>query len=106
MTLSIDRAQLIALNVESIFLGIYLITLFSCLKALLWRGDSFLPRRSIRWTMLFVCLLFATCNIMDFSVEFYRVIQAFTVSPEGAVAEFSKISDWTNVLTVTHPPAF
>ena len=100
MSLSIDRAELIALNLQSFFFAIYLITLFPSVKALLWRDDSFLPRQSIQWTMLIVCMIFASCNILDISVEFYRVIQAFTVSPEGAIAAFSKMDDWTNILTV------
>lgn len=102
MSLSIDHAQLKALGFEALFLGIYLATLFPCFKALLWRNDSFVHFQSIRWIMLTVCLLFATLNIMDFSVEFYHVFQAFAVSSEleGAVAEFSKMSDWTNVMMV------
>ena len=56
--------------------------------------------------MLVACLLFFTCNILDFSVQFYHVIQAFTVSSEGAIAEFLKMSDWTNVLMVMHPQLF
>ena len=106
MSLSIDRAQLIAVILQSFFLGIYFITLFPCFKALLWRDDSFLPRQSIPWTMLIACLLFVTCNILDFSVQVYRVIRAFTVSPERAIAEFSKMSDWTNVVTVMNLECF
>lgn len=102
MSLSIDRAQLIALVLESLFFGVYLITLVPCFKVLLWRNDiGFLPLHSIRWTMLIVCLSFAISNVTDFSTGFYRVVRAFTMSPQGAIAEFSEISDWTNIVTVS-----
>ncbi len=101
MSLSIDRAQLIALVLEALFFGVYLTTLVRCFRVLLWRNDiGFLPLNSIRWTILIVCLLLATSNLVDFSTGFYRVICAFTMSPEGAIAEFSEISDWTNIVTV------
>ena len=107
MNLTIDRAQFTGLVLETLFFGIYLVTLFPFFKALLWRDDSgFFPLRSIRWTMLIVGLIFATFNILDFSLEFYRVLHAFTMSPNGAIADFSNISDWKNIVTVRDTQLF
>lgn len=100
MSLSLERTQLVALALEGIFFGFNLVTLFTCLKALLWRDKGFFPLHSIRWTMLIVCLLFATLACMDFSILFYQVIQAFTVLPDGALTGFSRTAEWTQFLKV------
>lgn len=103
MNLSVGLAQLIALLLEALLLGIHIATSFPCFKALLWRNDAFLPFQSIRWTMLIVCLLLATFSIMDVSIEFYHVAQAFA---EGTIAKFAKISDWTHVTMVIDAQLF
>ena len=101
MQLSPDRAILIAVVFEALFFGLYLVTLFLCLKTLLWRTNSgFLPLHSIRWTMLIVCLVLAAIASMDLSVEIYHVIYAFTIFPNGAIAELLEISSWINVWKV------
>lgn len=106
MALSIERAQLISVVLEALFYGLFLVTFFPCLKALLWRDDSgFSSLQSIPWTMLIFCLIFATFATLDLFFQFYRALEAFTSSSD-AFTVFTNISDWTNVVQVIEIVSF
>ncbi|THG98149.1 hypothetical protein EW026_g4000 [Hermanssonia centrifuga] len=98
----ITVAQIVALFMESIFYGIYLVTLGHCLKALLCKKDKFIfkSRREIKWIMVIVAFLMATFATLDVAFGLRHNLDAFIyyTGPGGATAEFGNITYWVNVM--------
>ncbi|KAJ7903797.1 hypothetical protein B0H14DRAFT_3421976 [Mycena olivaceomarginata] len=96
----ITEAQIVALFMESVFWGIYLVTFFLSLRSLLFT-NNFERRRfsTINWPM--VVVVFAMCSFatLDVAVGLLHNIQAFVLykGAGGAAEEFSNISDWVNI---------
>jgi hypothetical protein len=99
----ITEAQIVALFMESVFWGIYLVTFFLSLRSLLFT-NNFERRRfsTINWPM--VVVVFAMCSFatLDVAVGLLHNIQAFVLykGAGGAAEEFSNISDWVNITKV------
>ncbi|KAJ7709453.1 hypothetical protein B0H17DRAFT_915723 [Mycena rosella] len=91
----ITEAQLVGSFVESVFWGFYLITLVLCLRTLLFKR----PTKYI-WAMLAVTLWMGTFATVDVATGLLHNIQAFVLyqGQGGAAQEFSKISDWVNII--------
>lgn len=102
----IDEAQLVALFMESVAYGVYLVTLGQCLRILLWgsasRDGGLSLKRNINWPMLIVALLLATFATLDVAFGLRHVLDAFIYykGPGGAKAEFANISYWIQVMKV------
>ncbi|KAF8208494.1 hypothetical protein K438DRAFT_1812301 [Mycena galopus ATCC 62051] len=97
----ITEAQLVGLFLESVFWGIYLVTFFLCLRALLFNAELE-PRRlrDLNWPMLAIVLVMGTFATLDVVIGLLHNIQAFVIfkGPGGAAGEFSNISDWVNII--------
>ncbi|KAF8208510.1 hypothetical protein K438DRAFT_1712167 [Mycena galopus ATCC 62051] len=97
----ITEAQLVGLFLESVFWGIYLVTFFLCLRALLFNAELE-PRRlrDLNWPMLALVFVMGTFATLDVVVGLLHNIQAFVMfkGPGGAAADFSNISDWVNIV--------
>ncbi|KDR66675.1 hypothetical protein GALMADRAFT_147729 [Galerina marginata CBS 339.88] len=99
---SISEAQLVSSWVTTIFWSFFLITFVKCLRALLldeWRTD-FQPRSAINWSMVAVSVSFFVFGTLDVVLGFYHNIKAFILytGPGGSDGEFTKLSDWVNVM--------
>ncbi|PSR70619.1 hypothetical protein PHLCEN_2v13507 [Hermanssonia centrifuga] len=101
-TFPITTAQIVALFMESIFFGIYLVTLGYCLRALLCKKDKlvFKSRREIKWVMLVMALLMAIFATLDVAFGLRHNLDAFVYyqGPGAAAQEFNDITYWVNVM--------
>lgn len=100
-TFTIDKAQIVGLFLESVFYGIFLVSWFPCLRALLC-DSGFKPRAKIHWPMLIVAVILGIFATLDVAFGLLHNIQAFVLytGAGGAIEEFSDISDWVNVMKV------
>jgi hypothetical protein len=99
----ITEAQIVALFLESVFWGFYLVTFVPCLHLLLFKSSWELKRLSeINWPMLLVALGMCVFATLDVAIGLMHNIQAFVLysGVGGALEEFSNISDWVNVVKV------
>ncbi|KAJ7678566.1 hypothetical protein B0H14DRAFT_2552661 [Mycena olivaceomarginata] len=97
----ITEAQIVALFLESVFWGFYIVTFVLCLRSLLFKSSWDLKRRSeINWPMLLVVLAMCVFTTLDVSIGLMHNIEAFTLynGAGGAQEEFSNISDWVNIV--------
>ena len=100
----VDEAQLVALFMESIAYGVYLVTLGICVRVLLWgRVVGSRMRRTINWPMVAVVALMAVFATLDVALGLRHNLEAFILysGPGGPDAEFDDISNWVNVMKVT-----
>ncbi|KAH8105363.1 hypothetical protein BXZ70DRAFT_520696 [Cristinia sonorae] len=104
----IDVAQIVALFLESVFYGIYLVTFGLCVNVLLFSKHT-RPggRRKHRFLSPFflVALLLFIIATLDEALLLRHVLDAFVwyKGPGGAKEEFADISYWVNVMkTVTY----
>ncbi|KIP07596.1 hypothetical protein PHLGIDRAFT_35367 [Phlebiopsis gigantea 11061_1 CR5-6] len=100
----IDVAQLVALFMESLFFGIYLVSFGMCIYVMLIKSHS---RRLTcqRVIFLIVAIALFTFAALDVALLLRHVLDAFIWyhGPGGAIAEFSNISYWVNAMkTVTY----
>ncbi|KAM5540141.1 hypothetical protein V8D89_006281 [Ganoderma adspersum] len=97
----IDVAQLVALFLESIFYGIYLVSFGMCMYLMLVKARS---RRRKRNVFLVVALLFFVFATLDVALLLRHVLHAFIWyhGPGGAIAEFSDISYWLNAMKIVN----
>ncbi|KAM5545449.1 hypothetical protein V8D89_000487 [Ganoderma adspersum] len=98
----IDVAQIVALFLESLFYGLYLVSFGMCMYTMLTSSQ---PRRGQRSMFLVVALLLFVFATLDVALLLRHVLDAFIwyQGPGGALAEFSDISYWVNVMkTVTY----
>ncbi|TFY75551.1 hypothetical protein EWM64_g8460 [Hericium alpestre] len=93
----IDVAQIVALFLESLFYGFYLVTFGMCMYALLSLGRKNGYRR---WPLIVVALLLFTFATLDVAFLLRHVLDAFIwyKGPGGAIGELSNISYWVNVM--------
>jgi len=98
----VTEAQIVALFMESVFYGIYLVSLFYCMRALLWSQVNRKMKNDINWPMLVVTLLLATFATLDVAFGLRHVLDAFIFykGPGGAATELEDISYWVNVMKV------
>lgn len=100
--LPVAESQLLAQFFESIFWGIYVITLGFCLTALLrtqnrWKGLS-----EISKPMLIVTILMGCVATFDLCLTFVINLNAFVFydGPGGPKAAFDDTSGWLDVMGV------
>ena len=98
----VDEAQIVALFMESVFYGIYLVTLAQCLRALLWSPLENKFKSRLNWPMLVVTILLAVFATLDAAFGLRHLLDAFIFwkGPGGAIEELNNISYWVNVMKV------
>lgn len=98
----IDEAQLVAIVVESILYGIYMMTLGACLRIWL-RPREYHRRRHFPWILGGTTLLLTAIATTDVALGLYHAILAFIryQGPGGPAALYSNISSWINVTKTT-----
>lgn len=97
----VDEAQLVALFMEAVAYGIYLVTLGICARALFWDRLGF--RHAVNWPMVAVVLAMAIFATIDVALGLRHNLDAFIFysGPGGADGEFDNISNWVNVMKVS-----
>lgn len=99
----VDEAQIVALFMESIAYGIYLVTLGLCARRLFWDYQGL--RRTVNWPMVVVAALMSVFATLDVALGLRHNLDAFIFysGPGGADGEFDDISNWVNVMKVACP---
>ena len=103
----VDEAQLVALFMESVTYGIYLVTLGICAHVLFWDRQGL--RQRINWSMVTVVTLMAVFSTLDVALGLRHNLDAFIfyTGPGGPDGEFDNISNWVNVMKVRyHTPCY
>lgn len=98
----VDEAQTVALFMESVVYGIYLVTLGICVRVLFWGRAGVHTRHTINWPMVVVVALMAVFATLDVALGLRHILEAFIFysGPGGPDAEFDDISNWVNVMKV------
>lgn len=98
----VAEAQLVALFMEAVTYGIYVVTFALCARALFWNKQGLKSRRTIHWPMVVVMVLMAIFATLDLALGLRHNLEAFIfyTGPGGAAAEFDNISYWVNVMKV------
>ncbi|KAJ7599495.1 hypothetical protein C8J56DRAFT_916817 [Mycena floridula] len=98
---TIDKAELVGLCLESIFYGIYLVSFFPCIKALIW-DNSFKRRRTVNWIMFVVAWLMFIFATMDVGFGLFRCFQGFVLyqGPGGPLTVFQDIANYVSVMKI------
>ncbi|GLB42147.1 hypothetical protein LshimejAT787_1101620 [Lyophyllum shimeji] len=96
-----DEAQLVAVFVECIFYGVYLVTFLAALQSILWTGPerAWLPRLNRNKTMFAVVLLMFTDSSLNLALGLVRILQGLIYSKRsggGAVEQLGL--DWVNIV--------
>lgn len=98
----VAEAQIVALFMECIVYGIYLVTLWITARALFF--DAAGDRKKANWPMVAVMALMAVFATLDVSLGLKHNLDAFIFSsgPSGPQPEqeFRNISYWVNVMKV------
>jgi len=95
----VNEAQLVALFVESVAYGIYLVTFGMCVRLLFWdsRGER---KRHLNWPLVlttFLIFVFATFDVA-FGLRHALVAFVFYSGAGGSAEAYETISDWVNVM--------
>ncbi|KAJ7586072.1 hypothetical protein C8J56DRAFT_946099 [Mycena floridula] len=96
---TIDKAELVGLCLESILYGIYLVSFFPCIKALIW-DNSFKRRKKVNWIMFVVAWLMFAFATMDVGFGLFRCFQGFILyqGPGGPLTVFQDIANYASVM--------
>lgn len=96
----VAEAQIVALFMESITYGMYLVTLVICARALFFDAQGI--KRILNWPMIVVMTLMAIFATLDVALGLRHNLEAFIYysGPGGPEAEFDNISYWVNVMKV------
>jgi hypothetical protein len=103
MPLQSSAAQLIAVFVECIFYGIYLVTFGAALRCILWSGPqrSWALRLKSSRTMFTVVLLMFIFSTINLALGLVRILQGFVYNARfGANATEQLGQDWVNIVKV------
>lgn len=94
----VAEAQIVALFMESITYGMYLVTLVICARALFFDAQGI--KRILNWPMIVVMTLMAIFATLDVALGLRHNLEAFIYysGPGGPEAEFDNISYWVNVM--------
>ncbi|PSS11022.1 hypothetical protein PHLCEN_2v3318 [Hermanssonia centrifuga] len=96
MAISLDKAEIIAIFVESVLYGIFQVTFAACLYILIYKRRTGRLNRPMLWT----AVLLWTFATMHIAIDLRRMIDAFYTyrdAPGGPIAYFGKISRLTHV---------
>ncbi|KAG6917361.1 hypothetical protein DXG01_002826 [Tephrocybe rancida] len=95
----VGPARLAGLYVESVILGLYLVTFVNTLHALFFAGTRWKRIREIHKTMSFVALFMFVNVALGSATSVFVVWKAYVLSPPGkGEATFSELSSWPVVL--------
>jgi hypothetical protein len=96
----IDEAQIVALFMEAVAYGIYLVTLGLCVKALFWGSTG--QKDRYNWPLVAVAGLMCVFATSDLAFRLLHNLDAFIFykGPGGPDVEFEDISYWVNVMKV------
>jgi len=94
----IDAAQIVGLFMESVFYGIFLVSFFSCLRALLWSDGWFKPVHLLNKKMVFASLLMFIFASLDVAFHLRHNLEAFVYFDGDPIDDFDKTSNWINVI--------
>ncbi|KAJ3553789.1 hypothetical protein NM688_g3430 [Phlebia brevispora] len=94
----VDEAQIIALFMESIAYGAFLVSQGMCYHVLLY--DQRGPRRTVNWAMFIITTVMAVFATFDVALGLRHNLEAFIfyAGPGGPDGEFDDISNWVNVM--------
>jgi hypothetical protein len=97
----IDEAQIVALFMEAVTYGIYLVTLGLCIRALFWGSTGRKDRYN--WPLIIVAGLMCVFATFDVAFGLRHNLDAFIFykGSGGPDAEFEDISYWVNVMKVS-----
>ncbi|KAF9263823.1 hypothetical protein L218DRAFT_944281 [Marasmius fiardii PR-910] len=104
ITFEITAAQIVALFMECILYGIYLVSFGYCLQAILvekaYTPSGFRFKSNINWTILVFALLLGLVATIDVAFGLRHILDAFVYykGPGGAAEELQNISYWVNVM--------
>ena len=96
----VDEAQIVALFMESVAYGIYLVTLGMCVQVLFWGRSE--EKKRLNWPLITVTALMFIFATFDVAFGLRHNLDAFIFykGAGGADAEFEDISYWVNVMKV------
>lgn len=96
----VDEAQIVALFMEAVAYGIYLVTLGMCIQVLFWGRTG--RKERYNWPLVAVAasmFIFATFDV-SFGLRHNLDAFIFYKGSGGPDAEFEDISYWVNVMKV------
>ncbi|KJA15851.1 hypothetical protein HYPSUDRAFT_172188 [Hypholoma sublateritium FD-334 SS-4] len=96
----IDAAQVVGLFMESVFYGIFLVSFFACMRALLWSGTWFKPFHMWNKKMLTASLLMFTVASLDVAFHLRHNLEAFIWFDGDPIEDFDRTSAWLNVIAM------
>lgn len=105
MAFGISAAQTVALWMETLFMGFYLVTCGFALRVFLWHDDRRLKKPSeIHWILFITAICLCIIAVFDVGLGLLHGFQAFIsyTGPGGSDEEFANISDWVNVMKVSY----
>jgi hypothetical protein len=85
---------------HTVFLGILLVSFFSCMRALLWSNGRFKPFRLMNIKMLIASLLMFIIASLDVTFHLRHNLEAFIWYNGPAIEDFNKTASWINVVTM------
>ncbi|KAF9449210.1 hypothetical protein P691DRAFT_799526 [Macrolepiota fuliginosa MF-IS2] len=91
-TFLIDAAQVVGLFMESVFYG--------CLRVLFMMDGRLKPFARIHLKMVFAAVAMFVFASLDVAFHLRHNLEAFTVYEGDPVEEFSKVSNWINVVSM------
>ncbi|KAF8068866.1 hypothetical protein FPV67DRAFT_1490019 [Lyophyllum atratum] len=96
-----DAAQVVAVFVECIFYGIYLVTFLASLKSILWSGSqrTWASRLTSNRSMFLVIMVIFTISTLNLALGLVRLLQGLIYHTQpggGAIAELGQ--DWINIV--------
>lgn len=99
----VTEAQLVALFMEAVTYGIYLVTVTRCAYVLFFDRQGL--KRTINWPMVVVMVLMAVFATLDVALGLRHNLDAFIFyhGSGGPAGEFDNISYWVNVMKVRFP---
>jgi hypothetical protein len=92
-----QQASVVALFVESVCYGIYLVTLGLSLRTLLWvkHGEGMKPWSQVNHLMLVVCLIMPITATINLALNVVRAVES--VGPSGISEQFKDLGSDTEV---------
>lgn len=97
-TFPIDAAQVVGLFMESVFYGIFLVSFFGCMRALLWSEGWFKPIQMINKKMFIAAMTMFIFASLDVAFGLRHNLVAFIQFQGDPIVEFTKTSNWLNVM--------
>ncbi|KAJ8502545.1 hypothetical protein ONZ45_g11651 [Pleurotus djamor] len=98
----IDTAQIVALFLESVLYGVYLVTFIACIKVLLWYNGRLKSWPALNKGMFIAALAMFIFASMDVGFGLNNNIEAFVRFVGDPEDHFNDIGEWTNVMKMAN----